>query len=409
MSDLENKMNSAVSHFEKELNSLRTSRANPSMLDNILVDAYGSRTPLNQLGNISVQDASTITIQVWDSSLIKSIEDAISESNLGINPQTDGQLIRLPIPKLSEERRKEIIKIASEFAENSKVAIRNIRRDFIEASKNEKKDLNLSEDDLKRKLNDIQKITDNNIENIDKILELKKTDILKVQFLLNKLNHIALILDGNKRWAKKNKLSYINGYTKGFENIKNLVTYSLSKQVANLTIFTLSSENFNRSSINVIYEIIYNNFSKTFNDLVKEKGIKIKIFGSRKNLPNKILEIFQNIEESSLNNKNLNLNIAFNYGFKDEIKNIITNITKKDKNIKFDNQKDIDNLFFLGAFPDPDILIRTGGYKRLSNFIMYNLTYTELFFTETLWPDFSEKEFNLIINQYLNIDRKYGL
>ena len=180
MSDLENKMNSAVTHFEKELNSLRTSRANPSMLDNISVDAYGSRTPLNQLGNISVQDASTITIQVWDSSLIKSIEDAISESNLGINPQTDGQLIRLPIPKLSEERRKEIIKIASEFAENSKVAIRNIRRDFIETSKNEKKDLNLSEDDLKRKLNEIQKITDNNIEKIDKLLEAKKIDILKV-------------------------------------------------------------------------------------------------------------------------------------------------------------------------------------------------------------------------------------
>ena len=180
MSDLENKMNSAVTHFEKELNSLRTSRANPSMLDNMLVDAYGSRTPINQLGNISVQDASTITIQVWDLSLIKAIEDTISESNLGINPQTDGQLIRLPIPKLSEERRKEIIKIASEFAENSKVAIRNIRRDFVETSKNEKKDLNLSEDDLKRKLNEIQKITDNNIEKIDKILETKKTDILKV-------------------------------------------------------------------------------------------------------------------------------------------------------------------------------------------------------------------------------------
>ncbi len=226
---------------------------------------------------------------------------------------------------------------------------------------------------------------------------------------MNKLNHIALILDGNKRWAKKNKLSYINGYTKGFENIKNLVTYSLSKKVSNLTIFTLSSENFNRSSINIIYDIIYNNFSKTFNDLVKEKGIKIKIFGSRKNLPNKILKIFQNIEETSLNNKNLNLNIAFNYGFKDEIKNIITNITTNENNIKMDNQKDIDNLFFLGGFPDPDILIRTGGYKRLSNFIMYNLTYTELFFTETLWPDFSEKEFNLIVNQYLNIDRKYGL
>ena len=180
MSDVETKMSSAVLHLEKELNSLRTSRANPAMVDNIFVDAYGSKTPLNQLGNISVQDASTITIQVWDSSLIKSIENAITESNLGINPQTDGQLIRLPIPKLSEERRKEIIKIASEIAENSKVTIRNIRRDYIENSKLEKKNSNMSEDELKREINEIQKITDNNVDKIDKILETKKNDILKV-------------------------------------------------------------------------------------------------------------------------------------------------------------------------------------------------------------------------------------
>ena len=180
MSDFETKMNSAVMHFEKELNTLRTSRANPSMLDSIVVDAYGSKTPLNQLGNISIQDASTITIQIWDVSLIKSIENAITESNLGINPQVDGQIIRLPVPKLSEERRKEIIKIASEIAENSRITIRNIRRDNIENSKNEKKNTNLSEDDLKRKINEIQKITDNNIDKIDKILEAKKIDILKV-------------------------------------------------------------------------------------------------------------------------------------------------------------------------------------------------------------------------------------
>jgi len=180
MIDFESKMSSAVLHYEKELNTLRTSRANPSMLDSIFVDAYGSKTPLNQLGNISIQDASTIIIQIWDTSLIKSIENAITESNLGINPQVDGQIIRLPIPKLSEERRKEIIKIASEIAENSRITIRNIRRDFIETAKNEKKNSNLSEDDLKRKINEIQKITDNNIDKIDKILEAKKIDILKV-------------------------------------------------------------------------------------------------------------------------------------------------------------------------------------------------------------------------------------
>ena len=226
---------------------------------------------------------------------------------------------------------------------------------------------------------------------------------------MNKLNHIALILDGNKRWAKKNNKSNLIGYTRGFENIKNLVTYSLSKKISNLTIFALSSENFNRSSINIIYDIIYDSFSKTFYDLVKEKDVKIKIFGNKENLPYKISEIFQKIEEVSFNNKNLNLNIAFNYGFKQEIKNILENIINKKLKIKFDNEKDIDNLFFLGSLPDPDLLIRTGGHKRLSNFIMYNLTYTELFFTETLWPDFSEKEFNYIINEYLKIDRKYGL
>ncbi len=180
MNELETKMNSTIQHFEKELNTLRTSRANPSMLDNIFVEAYGSKTPLNQLGNISILDANTISLQIWDSNLIKQVENAITESSLGINPQTDGQLIRLPIPKLSEERRKEIIKFASELAEKSKISIRNIRRDYIENSKNEKKNSNLPEDELKKKINDIQKITDSNIDKIDNILELKKTDILKV-------------------------------------------------------------------------------------------------------------------------------------------------------------------------------------------------------------------------------------
>ena len=180
MSELEIKMNSTIQHFEKELNSLRTSRANPTMLDNILVDAYGSKNPINQIGNITIPDSNTITIQVWDSSLIKSVETAIIESSLGINPQIDGQLIRLPIPKLSEERRKELIKIASEFSENSKIAIRNIRREFIENSKDEKKNSNLSEDELKKKITEIQKITDTHIEKIDNILDSKKLDILKV-------------------------------------------------------------------------------------------------------------------------------------------------------------------------------------------------------------------------------------
>ena len=178
--DLNNKMEKAISHLEKEFQSIRTSRANPNMLDNIFVEAYGGKTPLNQLGNISVPDPSTLSIQVWDANLIKNIEKSILDSNLGINPQINGTLIRLPIPKLSEERRGELIKVASQYAESSKVVLRNIRREFLDFKKNQKKNSEISEDELKKNSNEVQNITDKHIKKIDILLESKKNDILKV-------------------------------------------------------------------------------------------------------------------------------------------------------------------------------------------------------------------------------------
>ena len=225
----------------------------------------------------------------------------------------------------------------------------------------------------------------------------------------NKLSHVALILDGNKRWAKNNKLPSIQGYKKGFDNIKNLVEYSLSLNISNLTLFTLSSENFNRPSLDLIYEIIYNNFSKLIDELITKQNVKINIIGSRNNLPNKIKNIFNDVEKISLNNNSLNLNLAFNYGFKDEIKDVLNKFKSQLNKINLNSNNDIKKLFYLGSNPDPDLLIRTGGYKRLSNFIMFNLTYTELYFTDTLWPEFTNEEFNKIINEYTKINRKYGL
>ena len=180
LEDLKIKMDSSIKHLEKEFQTIRTSRANPSMIENIFVDAYGSKTPINQLGNISTPDPSMLTLQVWDNNLIKNIENAILESNLGINPQVDGALVRLPIPKLSEERRNELTKIASQYSENSKISIRNSRRDFIESKKTEKKEAIISEDELKKFLNDAQSLTDDYIKKIENILEKKKEDILKV-------------------------------------------------------------------------------------------------------------------------------------------------------------------------------------------------------------------------------------
>ena len=174
------KMENTLSFFEKELSSVRTSRASVAMLDNIKVDSYGAETPINQLGNISIPDSNLITIQVWDVNLIKTIEKAVLESNLGINPQTDGQLIRLPIPKLSEERRNELAKVVSQYAENSKISIRNIRREIMDSVKKNEKDNNISQDEMKKKSSDVQKMTDEYISKIDLITSNKQTEILKV-------------------------------------------------------------------------------------------------------------------------------------------------------------------------------------------------------------------------------------
>ena len=174
------KMENTLSFFEKELSSVRTSRARVTMLDNIQVDAYGAKTPINQLGSINIPDSNLITIQVWDVNLIKPIESAILESNLGINPQTDGQLIQLPIPKLSEERRNELAKVVSQYAENSKIAIRNIRREIMDSIKKNEKDKNISQDEMKKKSSDVQKITDEYVSKIDLITSTKQTEILKV-------------------------------------------------------------------------------------------------------------------------------------------------------------------------------------------------------------------------------------
>jgi len=177
---VKNKMNISINFFEKEISSIRTSRANPSILDNILIDSYGNKTPINQLGTISAPDANMITIQVWDSSLTKLIEKAIFESNLGINPQTEGQLIRLPIPKLSEERRTELAKLVSQYAEQSKIAIRNNRRDFLDKIKKDEKNKLFSQDDSKKYVTEVQKITDEYISKIDEIAKNKQSEIMKV-------------------------------------------------------------------------------------------------------------------------------------------------------------------------------------------------------------------------------------
>ena len=176
----EEKMEKALDVLKREYSGLRTGRASISLLDPIFVDAYGSKTPLNQVSNISVPESRLITVQVWDESLVNSVENAIRNSNLGLNPMIEGNLIRIPIPDLSEERRKEIVKIASKYSEDSKVVIRNIRREAMEKIKNLEKNKDISKDDSFKFSDDVQKITDNLIEKVELLFTDKEKDILRV-------------------------------------------------------------------------------------------------------------------------------------------------------------------------------------------------------------------------------------
>ena len=174
------KMKKTIESFKKDLGTLRTGRANPSMLDLIRVDVYGQKMPINQLATITVPEPRTISIQVWDKNNVKLVDTEIQKSNLGVNPQVDGQIVRIHIPQLTEERRKEITKVLKNIGEKSKVSIRNIRRECNDDIKNLLKDKKISEDESKSFEEDVQKSTDDNISLIEKILSEKEKEILTI-------------------------------------------------------------------------------------------------------------------------------------------------------------------------------------------------------------------------------------
>ena len=176
----ESKMNQSLAALGQHLSKIRTGRANPSLLDSVMVDYYGNPTPIGQVANVSLLDARTISVQPWEKGMGPKIEKAIRDSDLGLNPSSMGELIRVPMPPMSEERRKELTKVVRNEGENAKIAVRNLRRDANEAVKKLVKDKLASEDDQKRAEADIQKTTDKHIAEIDKVIAAKEQEILAV-------------------------------------------------------------------------------------------------------------------------------------------------------------------------------------------------------------------------------------
>ncbi len=180
IAELKRRMDGALDALRREFGGLRTGRASAHLLDQVVVKAYGSDMPLNQVGNVNVPEPRLISVQVWDRGLVISVEKAIRDAGLGLNPVSDGQLVRVPIPELSQERRQELTKIAHKYAEQGRVAVRNVRRDGMDAMKKMEKDGKISQDEHRQRADEVQKLTDEHIRKVDEMLAQKEKEILQV-------------------------------------------------------------------------------------------------------------------------------------------------------------------------------------------------------------------------------------
>ena len=223
---------------------------------------------------------------------------------------------------------------------------------------------------------------------------------------MNPVKHVAIIMDGNGRWGVKHKQSRNAGHRAGLNTVDLIINHCINHKIKFLTLYTFSSENWKRPKTEIVFlfKLLENFLQKKINKII-EKDIKLKFIGELNKLPTKLQKLIKLSEKKTFNKKTLQVNIALNYGSKIELINTIKKI--KQKKIKI-NEKNIDNNLYTKHLPNPDILIRTGDTHRLSNFLLWQLSYTEIFFEKKLWPDFKGKDFNKIINKFQSIKRNFG-
>ena len=223
---------------------------------------------------------------------------------------------------------------------------------------------------------------------------------------MNPINHVAIIMDGNGRWGLKKKKSRNLGHKAGLKTIEKIITETLKKKIKFLTLYAFSTENWKRpkKEVNFLFNLLEVFLTKKTNQLNKN-GIKFKMIGSKTNFSKRLNKILINSEKKTINNKNLQINLALNYGSKSELIKAIYLIKRKKINFSISN---LDKHLYTANIPDPDLLIRTGNTKRLSNFMLWQLAYSEIYFEKKLWPDFTTKDYNKILYNFKKTKRNFG-
>jgi len=223
---------------------------------------------------------------------------------------------------------------------------------------------------------------------------------------MNSINHVAIIMDGNGRWGLKNKKSRNLGHKAGLETVEAILKQTIKKKIKHLTLYAFSTENWKRpkKEINFLFNLLEDFLIRKTNQLNKN-DIKLKIIGQKNLFTNKLQNILNNAEKITKNNKRLQINLALNYGSKSELLNTINLLKRLKKKV---TEKNINQNLYTKNIPDPDLLIRTGNTKRLSNFLLWQLAYSEIYFVKKLWPEFNINDYNKILNNYKNLKRNFG-
>src|SRR6185312_15144571 len=359
LADARERMAKSVEAMRHEFGSVRTGRASPVLLDRISVDYYGTATPLKQLATVTAPEARLLTIQPYDKSSIKAIERAILESDVGLTPGNDGNLIRLSVPELTEERRKQLVKVVRHIAEEGRVAIRNIRRDVMH--------------DLR---------------------ELKEA---------GEARYVAIITDGNGRWAQRRGLPVIAGHEAGADIVKARLRDAVELGIKELTVYSFSTENWSRDDDEVagLMEMFGRRIELETPELHAE-GVRMRFVGRRSApVAPSLVQRMQWAEELTMENRRITLFVAFNYGGRAEILDAARNFTGT-------SEEEFRAHLYAPDMHDPDLVIRTSGERRVSNYLLWQTAYSEFVFRDELWPDFSRQAFEESLDEFAARRRRFG-
>ena len=429
LTDSDSRMRKSLEALGREFNSVRTGRASPALVEGLLVEYYGTGTPLNQLASISVPEPRVLMIQPWDSSALADVERSILKSDLGLVPNNDGTVIRINIPTPTEERRRELVRVVGQKVEEAHVAVRNIRRDTLGRLRDMEKDKSLSKDDGKRGPGPAS-TADRQVHRPDGRPPHREggrgdgglTQASSRQATPSRVvgagaeaagdavpRHVAIIMDGNGRWASERTQPRSEGHRAGVENIRRILRRFVHHGVEYITLFAFSTENWDRpdDEVQVLMELLTEAIERETQPL-HEEGVRIKHIGRLDRLSTALQNAIARSVELTKDNDVLTLSVAFNYGGRAEIVDAVRAIAAAGLASSEISEEVFQQYLYTRGLPDVDLIIRTAGEMRLSNFLLWQTHYAEYYSTPVFWPGFDEAEVTKALAAYGRRQRRYG-